>query len=42
MLEWDLGLGCAAWRPFTAGDGEYRAFIAKRRARSKGVSNHAD
>src|SRR5215831_10653290 len=26
-LDWDLWLGGAAWRPFTAGDEEYRAFI---------------
>jgi predicted dehydrogenase len=41
-LDWDLWLGCAASRPFTAGDDDYRAFIAERKARGKGVSNHAD
>src|SRR5712691_4880321 len=41
-LDWDLWLGCAAWRPFTAGDDEYRAFIAERKERGKGVSSHAD
>jgi predicted dehydrogenase len=41
-LDWDLWLGCAASRPFSAGDDEYRAFIAERKARGKGVSNHAD
>jgi predicted dehydrogenase len=27
-LDWDLWLGGAAWRPYTAGDDEYRAFAA--------------
>mgnify|MGYP000701766738 CR=1 FL=1 len=27
-LDWDLWLGCAAWREFTAGDEEYRAYSA--------------
>jgi predicted dehydrogenase len=27
-LDWDLWLGGAAWREYTAGDAEYRAFIA--------------
>ena len=33
-LDWDLWLGGAAWRPFTAGDDEYKAFVAERNARS--------
>jgi predicted dehydrogenase len=41
-LDWDLWLGCAASRPFTAGDDEYRAFIAERKAQGKGVSAHDD
>src|SRR5213594_1444607 len=32
-LDWDLWLGVAAWRPYTAGDDEYRAFVAERNAR---------
>lgn len=32
-LDWDLWLGGAAWRPFTAGDDEYRQFVAERNAR---------
>jgi predicted dehydrogenase len=32
-LDWDLWLGGATWRPFTAGDDEYRAFVAERSAR---------
>jgi len=32
-LDWDLWLGGAAWRPFTAGDEEYRRFVAERSAR---------
>ncbi|MGQ9634670.1 MAG: Gfo/Idh/MocA family protein [Bryobacteraceae bacterium] len=32
-LAWDLWLGTAAWRPFTAGDEEYREFVAARNAR---------
>src|SRR5262245_5821056 len=28
-LDWDLWLGCAAWREFTAGDDEYREFVAQ-------------
>jgi len=27
-LDWDLWLGGAAWREYTAGDGDYRKFIA--------------
>jgi predicted dehydrogenase len=27
-LDWDLWLGTAAWREFTAGDDEYKAFVA--------------
>ena len=33
-LDWDLWLGGAAARPFTAGDQEYQDFIAAREARS--------
>ena len=33
-LAWDLWLGGAAARPFTAGDGEYKDFVAARNARS--------
>jgi hypothetical protein len=33
-LDWDLWLGGAALRPFTAGDQEYKDFIAARNARS--------
>jgi hypothetical protein len=32
-LDWDLWLGGAAWRPFTAGDDEYQAFVAARNPR---------
>lgn len=32
-LDWDLWLGGAAWRPFTAGDENYRKFVAERNAR---------
>src|SRR2546425_10685212 len=32
-LDWDLWLGGAAWREYTAGDDEYRAFVAERAAR---------
>jgi predicted dehydrogenase len=32
-LDWDLWLGTAAMRPFTAGDQEYKDFIAARDAR---------
>ena len=32
-LDWDLWLGGAAWRPFTAGDDEYKAFVEERSAR---------
>jgi len=31
-LDWDLWLGTAAFRPFTAGDQEYRDFVAARAA----------
>jgi len=31
-LAWDLWLGGAAWREFTAGDDEYREFVEKRNA----------
>ncbi|MDA1278257.1 MAG: Gfo/Idh/MocA family oxidoreductase [Verrucomicrobia bacterium] len=33
-LDWDLWLGGAAWREYTAGDDDYRAFIEERNARS--------
>jgi hypothetical protein len=33
-LDWDLWLGTAAARPFTAGDEEYKKFVADRNARS--------
>jgi hypothetical protein len=33
-LDWDLWLGGAAARPFTAGDDEYKAFIEERNARN--------
>jgi len=32
-LDWDLWLGGAAWRKYTAGDDEYRAFVEERNAR---------
>jgi predicted dehydrogenase len=32
-LDWDLWLGGAAARPFSAGDDDYRAFVAKRSGR---------
>lgn len=32
-LDWDLWLGGAAWRPFTAGDDNYRKFVEERNAR---------
>lgn len=34
-LDWDLWLGGAAWRPFTAGDAEYKAFVEARTARNR-------
>ncbi len=33
-LDWDLWLGGAAWREYTAGDKEYLDFVAERNARS--------
>jgi predicted dehydrogenase len=33
-LDWDLWLGGAPARPFTVGDDDYRAFVAKREGRS--------
>jgi len=30
-LDWDLWLGCADYRPYTAGDKEYEDFVAARR-----------
>ena len=43
-LDWDLWLGGAAWRPFTAGDDEYRTFVEARnvaagRAKNSGMDN---
>src|SRR5438128_2297851 len=35
-LDWDLWLGGAAQRPFTAGDQEYQDFVAARNARGGG------
>ncbi len=32
-LDWDLWLGTAAWREYTEGDDDYRAFVAERNAR---------
>jgi len=32
-LDWDLWLGGAGWRPFTAGDENYRKFVEERNAR---------
>ncbi len=34
-LDWDLWLGGAAARPFTAGDDDYKAFVAARSARNR-------
>ncbi|MCL4851009.1 MAG: Gfo/Idh/MocA family oxidoreductase [Bryobacteraceae bacterium] len=34
-LDWDLWLGGAPARPFTAGDDDYREFVAKRAARGR-------
>lgn len=34
-LHWDLWLGGAAWRPFTAGDGEYEQFVQERASRGR-------
>jgi predicted dehydrogenase len=34
-LDWDLWLGGAAFRPFTAGDGAYKTFVAARRSRGR-------
>jgi hypothetical protein len=31
-LDWDLWLGGAAWRPYTAGDDDYQAFVKARDA----------
>lgn len=35
-LDWDLWLGGAAERPFTAGDADYKAFVEQRNARGRG------
>lgn len=41
-LDWDLWLGTAQFRPFTAGDDEYRAFVAARNAeRGRGAAGGA-
>ena len=37
-LDWDLWLGGAAWRPFTAGDDDYQAFVAARNGQPAGRS----
>lgn len=37
-LDWDLWLGGAAWRPFTAGDEKYREFAAERNARLRSAT----
>jgi hypothetical protein len=39
-LEWDLWLGGAAARPYTAGDEEYKAFIVQRNGGRAGVGNY--
>jgi predicted dehydrogenase len=36
-LDWDLWLGTAAFRPFTAGDQEYKDFVAARSAARRGT-----
>ena len=36
-LDWDLWLGGAAWRPFTAGDDAYQAFVAARNGQPAGL-----
>jgi hypothetical protein len=41
-LDWDLWLGGAAARPFTAGDDEYKAFVADRNARGGRGGGNAD
>jgi len=33
-LDWDGWLGGAAWRPFTAGDGDYKSYMLERNARN--------
>jgi hypothetical protein len=40
-LDWDLWLGTAAFRPFTAGDQEYRDFVAARSANRGGGAGGA-
>lgn len=40
-LDWDLWLGTAAARPYTAGDEEYRAFIVQRNGGRAGVGGYA-
>ncbi len=37
-LDWDLWLGGAAFRPFTAGDDEYRAFASEMMGRGRGAA----
>jgi len=41
-LDWDLWLGGATARPFTAGDDEYKAFVADRNARGGRGGGNAD
>ncbi len=36
-LDWDLWLGGAPWRPFTAGDDDYRKFVEERNGRKSGA-----
>jgi hypothetical protein len=38
-LDWDLWLGGAAWREFTAGDKAYEKFVSKRSKGSRGGNN---
>ena len=40
-LNWDGWLGGAAWREFTAGDAEYRAFVEARNARRGAASGRS-
>jgi hypothetical protein len=41
-LDWDLWLGGAAARPFTAGDEEYRKFVGERNARGGRAGGQSD
>jgi hypothetical protein len=40
-LDWDLWLGTAAFRPFTAGDQEYQDFVAARSAAGRAAAGMA-